>query len=155
MNDFSHPFMLTELAVQAYQNNLQEEAAGFINILYGLDDQLVVNSIIKMALKQSVPIDDISMILFDWSVDHPLVAYPGLFMEYVSNNNLPPEERIVAAFGLAGSSDKISAEKALEKAIESERDAIVITNLKSALSQLRMERLEPERLEPERIEKKE
>lgn len=142
LNDLSHPFMLTRLTVESYQENLQEEAEDFINILYELDDQLVAHSIIKMVPNQSVSVDDISMILFDWSIEHPSVAHPGLFMEYMSDSNLPPEERIVAAFGLAGCADKEFAETALEKAIESEEDPIVLTNLDEALRQLKLESIE-------------
>jgi hypothetical protein len=138
----SHPLMLAQLATRAYQENLPDNAAQFLDRLSQSDDQSVVQAIVQMVPNQSVPLDDAAMALHDWSLVHQQAATPGLYIEYMTDRNLPPEQRSVAAFGLAGSSNPEYAKQALEKALGLETDPVVRTNLQTALTILNKDRLQ-------------
>ena len=58
----------------------------------------------------------------------------------MSDSGLPPEQRSVAAFGLAGTADPEVAKQALEKALECETDPVVRTDLQTAISLLETDR---------------
>jgi hypothetical protein len=135
----AHPVMLAQLAGRAYQENLPENAADFLDRLGQSPDQGAVQAIVQMVPNQAVPLNDVAMALFDWSIRHPQEALPGLFLEYMTDSARPPEQRSVAAFGLAGTANRESARVALEKALQSERDPIVRTNLQITLTLLNQE----------------
>jgi hypothetical protein len=136
----SHPLMLAHLATRAYQENLPENAGQFLDRLGKSDDQSAVQAVVQMVPNQAVPLNDAAMALYDWSLAHQQAATPGLFIEYMTDQTLPPEQRSVAAFGLAGSSNREYAQQALEKALALETDAIVRTNLQTALTILTRDR---------------
>lgn len=136
----SHPLMLAQLATRAYQENLPDNAAQFLDRLSQSDDQSVVQAIVQMVPNQSVPLDDAALALHDWSLAHQQAATPGLYIEYMTDRNLPPEQRSVAAFGLAGSSNPEYAKQAMEKALGLETDPVVRTNLQTALTILNQDR---------------
>ena len=135
----SHPVMLAQLASRAYQEHLPKNAAAFMDRLGQLGDQGAVEAIVKMVPSQTVPLDDAAMALYDWSILHPREALPGLFLEYLTDSARPPEQRSVAAFGLAGTTNWVFAREALEKALTSEHNPIVRTNLQTALTVLNQE----------------
>jgi hypothetical protein len=136
----SHPLMLAQLAAHAYQENLPDNAAQFLDRLGASDDQSVVQALVQMVPNPSVPLDNAAMALYDWSVAHPQVAQPGLFIEYMTDQNRAPEQRSVAAFGLAGSSNREYAQQAIQKALSLETAPSVRTNLQTALDLLNQER---------------
>lgn len=135
----SHPIMLAQLASRAYQEDLPDNAAQFLERLGETDDQGTVQALVEMVPHASVPIDDPALALYDWSLRHPQQALSGLFLQYVTDSTRPPEQRSVAALGLAGSADTNEARRALEKALNSETDAVVRTNLQTALTLLTQE----------------
>lgn len=136
LDEVSSPVMLAELAGRAYKENRAENAAELLDRLGQSDDQGVVQAIVQMVPNQSVPLDDVGMALYNWSIRHPQEALPGLFLEYLTDSSRPPEQRSVAGFGLAGTTNRDNARAALEKALQSERDPIVQTNLQRALTVL-------------------
>ena len=136
----SHPTMLARLAARAYEENLPENALPFLTRLGESAGQGVVSAVIQMASLPAVPLDDAATVLYDWSLGHPEDALPGLFIDYMSDSGLPPEQRSVAAFGLAGTADPEFAKQALEKALDSETDPVVRTDLQTAISLLEMDR---------------
>lgn len=136
----SHPVMLAQLAARAYEENLPENASQFLARLGESGGQGVVPALVQMASGAAVPLDDAAAVLYDWSLGHPEDALPGLFIDYMSDSGRPPEQRSVAAFGLAGTADREFAKQALEKALDSETDPVVRTDLRTALSLLEMDR---------------
>ena len=136
----SHPAMLAQLAARAYAENLPDNASPFLARLGESGGQGVVSAVIQMASVPAVPLDDAAAVLYDWSLGHPEDALPGLFIDYVSDSGLPPEQRSVAAFGLAGTADPEVAKQALEKALECETDPVVRTDLQTAISLLETDR---------------
>ncbi len=136
----SHPVMLAQLAARAYAENLPDNASPFLARLGESGGQGVVSAVIQMASAPAVPLDDAAAVLYDWSLGHPEDALPGLFIDYVSDSGLPPEQRSVAAFGLAGTADPEVAKQALEKALECETDPVVRTDLQTAISLLETDR---------------
>ena len=132
----SHPVMLAQLAARAYEENLPDNASQFLARLGESGGQGVVPAIVQMASGPAVPLDDAAAVLYDWSLGHPEDALPGLFIDYMSDSGLPPEQRSVAAFGLAGTADPEFARQALEKALDSETDPVVRADLQTALSLL-------------------
>ena len=136
----SHPLMLAQLAARAYQENLPDNAAQFLTRLGASDDQSVVQALVQLVPNPSVPLDNAAMALYDWSIAHPQVAQPGLFIEYMTDQNRAPEQRSVAAFGLAGSSNREYAQQAIQKALSLETAPAVRTNLQTALDLLNQER---------------
>lgn len=130
----SHPDMLAQLAARAYEENLSEPAAQFMERLGESDEQGVVPAVVQMASNPSVPVDDAAAALYQWSLRHPEDALPGLFMEYVADSTRPSFERSVAAFGLAGTADPEFARQALAKALANETDPAVRMDLERALS---------------------
>jgi hypothetical protein len=139
LDEVSHPVMLAQLAGRAYQENLPENAAQFLDRLGQSDDQGTVQAIVQMVPNQSVPLDDVGMALYNWSIRHPHEALPGLFLEYLTDSARPPEQRSVAAFGLAGITNQKNARVVLEKALQSERDPTVRTTLQTTLTILNQE----------------
>jgi hypothetical protein len=139
LDEVSHPVMLAQLAGRAYEENLPETAAEFLDRLGQSDDQGAVQAMVQMVPNQSVPLDDVGMALYNWSLRHPQEALPGLFLEYLTDSARPTEQRSVAALGLAGTANRGDARVALEKAVQSERDPIVQTNLQRALTILDQE----------------
>ena len=130
----AHPAMLAELAARAYDENLSEPAAQFMERLGESDEQGVVQAVVQMAAHPAVPVDDAAAALYQWSRRHPKDALPGLFMEYVADSTRPSLERSIAAFGLAGTADPAFAGQALEKALANETDPAVRLELKRALA---------------------
>ena len=130
----SHPAMLAQLAARAYEENLSEPAAQFMERLGESDEQGVVPAVVQMASNPSVPVDDAAAALYQWSLRHPDDALPGLFMEYMTDSARPSAERSVAAFGLAGTADPEFARQALAKALANETDPAVRMDLERALS---------------------
>jgi len=139
LDEVSHPVMLAQLAGRAYQENLPENAAEFLDRLGQSGDQGAVQAMVQMVPNQSVPLDDVGMALYNWSLRHPQEALPGLFLEYLTDSARPAEQRSVAALGLAGTTNRGDARVALEKALQSERDPIVRTNLQRSLTILDQE----------------
>ena len=136
----SHPAMLAQLAARAYAENLPDNASPFLARLGESGGQGVVSAVIQMSSAPAVPLDDAAAVLYDWSLTHPEDALPGLFIDFMSDSGLPPEQRSVAAFGLAGTADPESAKQALEKALDSETDPVVRTDLQTAISLLETDR---------------
>lgn len=136
----SHPAMLAQLAARAYAENLPDNASPFLARLGESGGQGVVSAVIQMSSAPAVPLDDAAAVLYDWSLTHPDDALPGLFIDYMSDSGLPPEQRSVAAFGLAGTADPESAKQALEKALDCETDPVVRTDLQTAISLLETDR---------------
>jgi len=132
----SHPVMLAQLATRAYQENLPQNATQFLDRLQQHDDQGVVQALVQMASNEAVPLDTTSNVLYNWSLQHPHQAMPGLFMEYITDASQPPRQRSVAAFGLAGSANREDARRLLEKALTAETDSVFRTNLQAALATL-------------------
>lgn len=130
----SHPVMLAQLAARAYEENLAENAAQFMERLGESDEQGVVQAVVRMASNPAVPADDAANALYQWSLRHPEDALPGLFMEYVTDSARPSLERSIAAFGLAGTADPEFAQQALEKALANETDPVVKLDLERALA---------------------
>lgn len=129
----SHPAMLAQLAARAYEENLSENAAQFLERLGESDEQAVVQAVVQLSSNPSVPVDDAAGALYRWSLQHPEDALPGLFIEYVTDSSRPPSERSVAAFGLAGTDDPEFARQALDKALANETDPAVKMDLERAL----------------------
>ena len=136
----SHPAMLAQLAARAYAENLPDNASPFLARLGESGGQGVVSAVIQMASAPAVPLDDAAAVLYDWSLEHPEDALPGLFIDFMSDSGLPPEQRSVAAFGLAGTADPEVAKQALEKALDCETDPVVRTDLQTAISLLETDR---------------
>ena len=136
----SHPAMLAQLAARAYAENLPDHASPFLARLGESGGQGVVSAVIQMAAAPAVPLDDAAAVLYDWSLGHPEDALPGLFIDFMSDSGLPPEQRSVAAFGLAGTADPEVAKQALEKALDAETDPVVRTDLQTAISLLETDR---------------
>lgn len=129
----SHPVMLAKLATRAYQEGLSDNAGQFLARLGESDDQGTVQALVEMVPHASVPIDYPAMALYDWSLRHPQQALAGLFLQYLTDTKCPPEQRSVAAFGLAGVADTNEARRALEKALNTETDPVVRANVQTAL----------------------
>ena len=132
----SHPVMLAQLATRAYQENLPQNATQFLDRLQQHDDQGVVQALVQMTSNEAVPLDATTSVLYNWSLQHPHQAMPGLFMEYITDASQPPRQRSVAAFGLAGSANREEARRLLEKALTAETDSAFRTNLQAALTTL-------------------
>ena len=132
----SHPIMLSRLVARAYEENLPDNAAKIMERLEQSDEQGVVQAVVQLALNPAVPVDAAADALYDWSVAHPEDAMPGLFLEYMTDATLTPEQRTIAAYGLAGTSDPEYARQALEKALQYETDEAVRMDLQTALSLL-------------------
>ncbi len=130
----SHPAMLAQLAARAYEENLSENAAQFMERLGESDEQAVVQAVVQLSSNPAVPVDDVAGALYQWSLRHPEDALPGLFIEYVTDSSRPPSERSVAAFGLAGTADPEFARQALDKALAHETDPAVKMDLERALA---------------------
>ena len=130
----SHPVMLAHLAARAYEENLAENAAQFLARLGKSDEQGVVQAVVQMSSNPSVPVDDAAGTLYQWSLQHPKDALPGLFIEYVTDSSRPSSERSIAAFGLAGTADPEFARQALDKALANETDPDVKLDLERALA---------------------
>jgi tetratricopeptide (TPR) repeat protein len=132
----SHPVMLAQLAALAYQENLPQNAAQFLDRLRQHDDQSVVQALVQMTSNQAVPLNDAATALYNWSLQHPQQALSGVFLQYITDASLPPAQRSVAAFGLAATADSNAARRFLEKAISSEANTVLRTNLQLALATL-------------------
>ena len=130
----SHPVMLARLAARAYEENLAENAAQFLARLGKSDEQGVVPAVVQMSSNPAVPADDAAEVLYQWSLQHPQDALPGLFIEYVTDSSRPSSERSIAAFGLAGTADPEFARQALGKALANETDPAVKMDLERALA---------------------
>ncbi len=132
----SHPVMLSKLAARAYAADLPDNAAQFMARLDESDEPGVVEAVVRMTASPSVPVVEAAETLYEWSRQHPDDAQPGLFMEYLSDSTLPPDQRSVAAFGLAGTMDPEHAREMLQKALENEADPTVRSDLQTALDLL-------------------
>lgn len=132
----SHPIMLSRLVARAYEENLPDNATKIMERLGQSDEQGVVQAVVQLALNPAVPVDAAADALYDWSLAHPEDAMPGLFLEYMTDATLTPEQRTIAAYGLAGTSDPEYARQALEKALKHETDPAVLMDLQTALSLL-------------------
>lgn len=122
------------VAALAYQENLPQNAAQFLERLRQHDDQGVVQGLVQMTSNEAVPLNDAATALYNWSLQHPHQALPGLFLQYITDASQPPAQRSVAAFGLAGSADSDEARRFLEKALSSEGNTVFRTNLQLALA---------------------
>ena len=132
----SHPLMLSRLVARAYAENLPDNAAQIMARLGQSDEQGVVQAFAQLALSPSVPVDALAEALYQWSQAHPADALPGLFLEYLTDSTLAPDQRTVAAYGLAGTADPEFARTALEKALANEMDPAVRMDLQTALALL-------------------
>ena len=102
LNGVAHPAMLAELVLQAQVQGKSNEVSGLFDRLIAVDDTGVVGAMARLASKQPSLLNDASEVLFNWSLQHPQQAQLGLFAEYLINQTLPREQRVVAAYGLAG-----------------------------------------------------
>lgn len=132
----AHPAMVGELATQAQGQGKPQEVTSLFDRLIAMDDPGVVGAVARLASKQPLLLNEASEVMFNWSLEHPGQAQPGLFAEYLSNQALPPEQRVVAAYGLAGLIGKADARHALEKSISSEPDQNTRQYLHNALANL-------------------
>ncbi len=135
----SHPLMLSQLVARAYEENLPDNAAKIMERLGQSDEQGVVQAVVDLALNPSVPVDEAAEALFKWSAAHPGDAMPGLFLEYMTDSTLTPDQRTIAAYGLGGITDPEYAKEALQalkKAMANETDPAVLMDLQTALSLL-------------------
>lgn len=132
----AHPAMVGELASQAQVQGKPQEVTNLFDRLIAMEDPGVVGAVARLASKQPSLLNEASEVLFNWSLEHPGQAQPGLFAEYLSNQALPAEQRVVAAYGLAGLIGKADARHALEKSISAETDQNTRHYLHNALANL-------------------
>lgn len=132
----AHPAMLAELAAQAQVQGKAAEVSGLFDRLIALDDPGVVGAVSRLASKQPSLLNDASEVMLNWSIQHPQQAQPGLFAEYLTNRNLPAEQRVIAAYGLAGLVGKADARQVLEKSLSAEPDQNTRQYLQNALDNL-------------------
>lgn len=132
----AHPAMVGELAAQAQVQGKPQEVTSLFDRLIEMEDPGVFGAVARLASKQPSLLNEASEVMFNWSLEHPGQAQPGLFAEYLSNQALPPEQRVVAAYGLAGLIGKADARHALEKSISSEPDQNTRQYLHNALANL-------------------
>jgi hypothetical protein len=149
LNGVAHPAMLSELVVQAQLQGLPDQVSGLFDRLIAADDPGVVAAMARLVSKQPALLNEASEALFNWSLEHPQQAQPGLFAEFLSNQELPPEQRVVAAYGLAGLIGKVDALRALGKSISSETDQETRQYLQNALLNLQSaEQPDPPKISP-------
>jgi hypothetical protein len=129
--DVAHPVMLSTLAVKAYQNGLPQDAAQFLDRLGEVGDQGTVQAFVEAAAQEPALFKDAAERLYNWSQHHQREALPGLFLEYLTDSTLPREQRIAAAYGLAGVADTQFASRALDKAIRHESDSATRADLET------------------------
>jgi hypothetical protein len=136
INSIAVPDMLTELVLRSYEGQQVGDAEELWDRLIAVNDFGTVGAVARLAAKQPALLNEASEVLFNWSLQHPQQAQPGLFAEYLNNQTLPPEQRVVAAYGLAGALGKHDARRALEKAIYSESNPTTKLYLQNALTNL-------------------
>jgi hypothetical protein len=134
----AHPAMLGELVVEAHSQGKSGEVSRLFERLSSTDDPGVVGAVVRLASNEPSLLNDITQTIYNWSYDHPQQAQPGLFAEYMNNQVLPAEQRIVAAYGLAGSIGRAEAGFALRKAISAESDPYMQQCLQNALESLQL-----------------
>lgn len=139
LNGVAYPAMLAELVAQAQVQGKTAEVSTLFDRLIASDDAGVVGAVARLASKQPSLLTDASEVLFNWSLQHPQQAQPGLFAEYLNNRALPPEQRVVAAFGLAGLVGKADVRRTLEKSISSESNENTRRYFEAALANLESE----------------
>ena len=136
LNGVAHPAMLAELAAQAQMAGNSEEATGLFDRLIAATDSGVVGAVARLASAGPSLLNNASDVLFNWSRQHPREAQVGLFTEYLDNRMLPMEQRVAAAYGLAGLAGKAEARQVLEKSIAFEPDPATRQCLQKALASL-------------------
>lgn len=136
LNGIAHPAMVVELVEQAQIQGKSGEVSDLFDRLVATDDPGVVGAVARLASERPALQIQAAEVLFDWSFQHPHLAQTGLFADYLNNQTLPPEQRVAAAFGLAGLVGKADARRALEKSISSESDQNTRKYLQSALVNL-------------------
>lgn len=137
LEEVAHPAMLGELLAKAHLQGKSDEESGLFDRLVAADDPGVVGAVARLASKEPSLLGNAAEALFDWSFNHSQYAQPGWFAEYVNNKALPPEQRVVAAYGLAGLIGKADAGRALEKAISLETEAHTQQCFQTALASLK------------------
>lgn len=133
----AHPNMLAVLAVQSFRSGESENATGFLDRLVRIDDESAVQAIIEAGSAEVGLFDDVAERLYSWSLDHPIQAQPGLYLEYVSNSTRSPNERILGAYGLAGVANRDETVGILAKVLAQEDDPGVRANVASLLDHLK------------------
>ncbi len=136
LNGVAHPSMLAELFAQAQNEGRLEDASNLSDRLIAVNDTSAVGAMVRLASSQPQMLTEASEVLFNWSLRHPKQAQAGIFAEYLNNQAAPREQRIAAAFGLAGAVGKAEARHALEKSISLEPNQSTRGSLIDALATL-------------------
>lgn len=134
----AHPNMLSSLAVRAYQGGSPENANQFLDRLVNVGDQGVVQAMLQAGTTEPRLFQAAAEWLYAWSLQHPQQAQPGLFLEYLTDSKRSPNERILAAYGLAGVPNNQEALRTFAKALAEESNPDVkasLTSLQAYLTQ--------------------
>lgn len=123
------PSMLSSLAIRSYQEGAPENAVQFLDRITRVDDQGAVQALVQAGSTESRLFNAAAERLYAWSLQHPQQAQPGLFLEYITDSNRTPSERILAAYGLAGVANKEEALRTYSKVLAQETNPEVRAGL--------------------------
>lgn len=125
------PGMYSALAVRATQMGSTDNATQFLDRLAQVDDQGVVHAMIQAGNTEPRLFQAAAERLYAWSLEHPQQSQTGLFMDYLTDSRRTPNERILAAYGLAGVANRQDAMRTITKAFGEESSPDVKTSLAS------------------------
>ena len=131
LDGVAHPNMFSALAVRSLQAGSAENAGQFLNRIARVDDQGAVQALVQAGSTETELFSPAAKQLYEWSLQHPQQAQPGLFLEYINDSRRTPSERILGAYGLAGVANKEEALQTYAKALTEETNPEVRTSLAS------------------------
>jgi hypothetical protein len=139
-----HPFLLALLARDAYGRGDIDGAQQFTRLLADTDGDHAVRGIMLLAGESIVPDEEIASLSHSWSRSYGSTDADRLYVDYLTGFESSHRQRSAAALGLAGSMDSRRSLLALEKAMDHERDPLVLGSLEIALDSLRRQDARPE-----------
>ncbi|RPJ22350.1 MAG: hypothetical protein EHM35_18320, partial [Planctomycetaceae bacterium] len=95
LNGVGLPSMMSALAVRAYGSGSLENATQFLDRLAQLDDQGAVEALVQAGGTEPHLFNAAAERLYNWSVQHPQQAVPGVFFELVTDANRSPSQRML------------------------------------------------------------
>jgi hypothetical protein len=135
-DELAHPHMLANLAIQAAEEGLTDNATAFLLRLAETDEESTVSAFMEAAASDALSVDEVGGVLYQWTTQNRGQAKPGHFLGYITGEGFCARQRAVAAHGMAGCEDAERVELALRKALSHERDVLVRANLEAALTLL-------------------
>ena len=132
----SAPWMLAQLAVHAYAAGRPDLATSWLDRLQQSDEPAALPAMLDWAGQPAVPRTEALQALRAWVRAHDDESALDLLSGCLTDPNRPPEQRIMAASGLAISADRVRARQILTETLRDETDPALRQGLEEALSLL-------------------